>query len=71
MELKLDHALLSAYFNLDNGTEHIRGVYLLGNDMMRPVFSAWFSPFKDLGASAISIRDTGGTDVASQTFTET
>jgi len=62
MELKPEHALLSAYFNLDNGTGKIRGVYLQGNDMMRPVFSAWFSPFKDLGASTISIRNTGGTD---------
>ncbi|MCC6394161.1 MAG: M20/M25/M40 family metallo-hydrolase [Bryobacterales bacterium] len=62
MELKPEHALLSAYFNLDNGTGKIRGVYLQGNDMMRPVFSAWFSPFKDLGAPTISIRNTGGTD---------
>ncbi len=62
MDLKPEHALLSAYFNLDNGTGKIRGVYLQGNDMMRPVFSAWFSPFKDLGASTISIRNTGGTD---------
>jgi hypothetical protein len=62
MELKPEHARLSVYFNLDNGTGRIRGVYLQGNDMMRPVFSAWFLPFKDLGASTISIRNTGGTD---------
>lgn len=62
MDLKPEHALLSAYFNLDNGTGRIRGVYLQGNDMMRPVFSAWFSPFQDLGASTVSIRNTGGTD---------
>lgn len=62
MDLKPEHASLSAYFNLDNGTGRIRGVYLQGNDMMRPVFSAWFSPFQDLGASTVSIRNTGGTD---------
>ncbi|HMF74303.1 MAG TPA: M20/M25/M40 family metallo-hydrolase [Bryobacteraceae bacterium] len=62
MKLTSQHAKLAGYFNYDNGTGKIRGVYLQGNDMMRPVFDAWFAPFKDLGASAISIRNTGGTD---------
>ncbi len=62
MELKPGHARLSAYYNLDNGTGKIRGVYLQGNDMVRPIFSAWLQPFKDLGASTLSIRQTGGTD---------
>jgi carboxypeptidase Q len=62
MKLTADHAKLSGYFNYDNGTGKIRGVYLQGNDMMRPVFEAWLAPFKDLGASTISIRNTGGTD---------
>jgi acetyl esterase/lipase len=62
MQLKPDHQKLSGYFNVDNGTGRIRGVYLQGNDMMRPVFSSWLAPFRDLGATAISIRDTGGTD---------
>jgi len=53
---------LSVYFNFDNGTGKIRGVYLQDNDMMRPVFEAWLAPFKDLGASTITIRKTGGTD---------
>ncbi len=30
--------------------------------MMRPVFEAWLSPFKDLGATTVTIRNTGGTD---------
>ena len=62
MKLTADHAKLSGYFNYDNGTGKIRGVYLQGNDMMRPIFAAWFEPFKDMGASTISIRNTGGTD---------
>ena len=62
MKLKPEHAKLSGYFNLDNGTGKIRGVYLQGNDMMRPVFESWLAPFKDLGATTISIRNTGGTD---------
>ena len=62
MKLTAEHAKLSGYFNYDNGTGKIRGVYLQGNDMMRPIFEAWLEPFKDMGASTISIRNTGGTD---------
>ena len=62
MQLKPAHAKLSGYFNDDNGTGKIRGVYLQGNDAMRPVFEAWLAPFRDLGATTISIRNTGGTD---------
>jgi len=57
-----EHAKLSGYFNLDNGTGKIRGVYLQGNDMMRPIFKAWMAPFEDMGATTLSIQDTGGTD---------
>ncbi|MCW5979103.1 MAG: M20/M25/M40 family metallo-hydrolase [Bryobacteraceae bacterium] len=62
MTLRGEHAKLSAYFNLDNGTGKIRGVYLQGNDMSRPIFAAWLEPFRDLGAGSLTIRNTGGTD---------
>jgi carboxypeptidase Q len=62
MERKPEHAKLSCYFNFDNGSGKIRGVYLQGNDMVRPVFEAWLAPFHDLGATTVSIRNTGGTD---------
>ncbi len=62
MQLKPAHAKFSGYFNYDNGTGKVRGVYLQGNDAMRPVFEAWLAPFRDLGASTITIRNTGGTD---------
>jgi hypothetical protein len=62
MALKPDHAKLSGYFNLDNGTGKIRGAYLQGNDMMRPIFQAWLDPFKDYSANTVTIRNTGGTD---------
>ena len=62
MQTLPEHAKLSGYFNLDNGTGKIRGVYLQGNDMMRPVFKAWLAPFEDMGATTISIQNTGGTD---------
>jgi hypothetical protein len=62
MQLKPAHGSVSGYFNVDNGTGRIRGVYLQGNDRMRPIFEAWFAPFADMGAGTISIRSTGGTD---------
>ncbi len=62
MELKPDHAKLSAYYNLDNGTGKIRGVYAQSNSAVMPIFQAWLAPFKDLGASTVTIRNTGSTD---------
>ncbi len=62
MHVTAQHAKFSGYFNLDNGSGKIRGVYLQGNEAMRPVFESWFAPFRDLGVSTVSIRNTGGTD---------
>ena len=62
MKVKPEHAKVSAYYNLDNGTGKIRGVYLQGNDMARPIFESWLAPFKDLGVETVTIRNTGGTD---------
>lgn len=62
MTPKPEHAKLSAYFNLDNGSGKIRGVYLQGNDMVKPIFEAWLEPFKAMGATALPIRNTGSTD---------
>jgi hypothetical protein len=52
----------SVYFNIDNGTGKIRGIYLQGNEAARPVFQSWLAPFKDLGADTVTIRNTSGTD---------
>jgi carboxypeptidase Q len=62
MQITGEQAKLSGYFNLDNGTGKIRGVYLQGNDAMRPIFEQWLAPFRDEGVTAITIRNTGGTD---------
>jgi hypothetical protein len=62
MKLGAEHAKLAGYFNYDNGTGKIRGIYLQNNDMARRIFEAWMAPFKDLGATVVSIRNTGGTD---------
>jgi carboxypeptidase Q len=51
-----------AYYNVDNGGGKIRGIYLQGNEMVRPIFEAWLAPFKDMGADTITIRNTSGTD---------
>ena len=53
---------ISAYYNLDNGTGRIRGVYMQGNAAVRPFFEAWLAPFADLGASTLTLANTGGTD---------
>ncbi len=62
MALKPEHEKVSAYYNLDNGAGKIRGIHLQGNDELRPVFESWFEPFHDLGATTVSIRNTGSTD---------
>jgi Zn-dependent M28 family amino/carboxypeptidase len=62
LELEPEHAQLSAYYNVDNGTGAIRGVYLQGNEAIAPIFQAWMEPFHNLGMTALSIRNTGGTD---------
>lgn len=52
----------SAYFNNDNGTGKVRGIYMQGNEALRSVFRAWLKPFNDLGASTVTPSNTGGTD---------
>lgn len=59
---KPEHAKLSAYYNLDNGTGTIRGVYLQGNTAVKDIFQSWLTPFEDLGARTITVGNTGGTD---------
>jgi len=62
MQLKPEQAKVSAYYNLDNGTGKIRGIYLQGDSLAGAVFKPWFEPFKDLGAGTVTISNTGGTD---------
>jgi carboxypeptidase Q len=57
-----DYDKLSAYYNLDNGTGKIRGVYLQGNAAVKPYFETWLMPFSDLGAKTLTLSNTGGTD---------
>ena len=60
--VKPEQAKISAYFNVDNGTGKIRGVYLQENEAVAPIFDAWMKPFKDLGMTTLTMRTTGGTD---------
>jgi hypothetical protein len=59
---KPDYEKFSSYFNLDNGTGRIRGVYLQGNESVRALFRQWLTPFRDMGAATLSISNTSGTD---------
>jgi hypothetical protein len=60
--LKPEHAKFAGYFNIDNGTGAIRGVYLQQNDAVAPIFREWMEPFRSIGMTSLTIRNTGGTD---------
>jgi carboxypeptidase Q len=60
--VKPEQAKVSAYFNVDNGTGKIRGVYLQENEAVSPIFESWMRPFKDLGMTTLTMRNTSGTD---------
>jgi carboxypeptidase Q len=62
MVLKPEHGRFAGYFNVDNGTGAIRGVYLQGNEAVALIFEEWVKPFHNLGMTTLTIRDTGGTD---------
>lgn len=57
-----NHDKLSVYYNLDNGTGKIRGVYMQGNSAVKPYFESWLLPFADMGAKTLTLSNTGGTD---------
>lgn len=62
LELKPAAEKFSVYFNMDNGTGKYRGVYLQGNENVRPIFREWLGPFEKLGAATLTSRNTSGTD---------
>ena len=62
LQLKPEQKLVSGYFNLDNGTGKIRGIYLQENGLVANIFQKWMAPFRDLGMTTLSMRNTGGTD---------
>jgi hypothetical protein len=62
LELKPEHEKFAGYFNLDYGTGKIRGVYLQGNEAVRPIFQAWLVPFHDIGAATLTSAGIGATD---------
>jgi hypothetical protein len=62
LNLKPEQAKVSTYFNVDNGTGKIRGVYLQENESVKPIFNEWMQPFTDLGMTTLTMRNTGGTD---------
>jgi carboxypeptidase Q len=62
LDVKPEQKLISGYFNVDNGSGKIRGIYLQGNAAIAPIFAQWIAPLKDLGVTTITMRNTGGTD---------
>jgi hypothetical protein len=62
LQIKPDYEKLAAYFNLDNGTGKVRGIYGQENAAVRPIFESWMEPLKDLGMTTFTMRTAGGTD---------
>ncbi len=62
LQRKRDYDKFSAYFNLDNGSGKIRGIYAQENQAAMPIFEAWLKPFNDVGATIVTVRNTGSTD---------
>jgi hypothetical protein len=62
MALKPEHAKLAAYFNSDNGTGRVRGIWLQGNLEVRSIFEEWMKPLADLGVVAAGPRSVTATD---------
>jgi hypothetical protein len=60
--LKPEAEKFSVYFNNDNGSGKVRGVHMQANEATRPIFRAWLAPFKEMGASTLTLSNTGGTD---------
>ena len=62
LTIKPEYARLAGYFNLDNGTGKIRGIYTQENAAVVPIFESWLEPLHDLGVTTVTMRNTGGTD---------
>src|SRR5215469_4082947 len=62
MTIKPEQAKVSVYFNVDNGSGKIRGVFMQENAAVQPIFESWMKPFNDLGMKTLAMRNTGGTD---------
>jgi carboxypeptidase Q len=57
-----EYEKLSVYFNVDEGTGIIRGIFMQGNEAVRPIFRRWLEPFNDLGANTLTLASAHGTD---------
>jgi carboxypeptidase Q len=62
LTLRAEYGKLSAYFNVDNGSGKIRGIFAQENAAARPIFEVWLAPLADLGATTVTLRQTGSTD---------
>ena len=51
-----------AYFNVDNGTGKIRGIWMQENEAVAPIFRAWIAPLRDLGVEILGPRSVTSTD---------
>jgi carboxypeptidase Q len=62
VDVKPEQAKFDVYFNIDNGSGKLRGIYTQGNDAATPIFRTWMRPFEAMGMTTVSPNNTGGTD---------
>ena len=62
---KAEYDRHSVYFNSDNGTGRVVGIWMQGNEAMRPIFEQWIAPLRDLGVTVLSPRSVAATDHSS------
>src|SRR5262249_54954487 len=65
MALKPEHPKIAAYYNLDNGTGRIHGVWMQGNLAIVPIFEEWIKPMRDLDVTTLTPQSVRGSDYLS------
>jgi carboxypeptidase Q len=65
MALKPEHQKIAAYYNLDNGTGRIHGVWMQGNLAIVPIFEEWIKPMRDLEVTTLTPQSVRGSDYLS------
>ena len=61
-DIKKEQGKISGYFNLDNGSGKIRGIFAQNDTAIVPIFEQWLASLQGLGANTVTIHNTGSTD---------
>jgi carboxypeptidase Q len=61
-KFKKESEQVSVYLNMDNGAGMMKGIYLQGNEAVRPVFETYLKPYAHLGVDHLTVENTNFTD---------